>query len=307
MIQDISFEFSGGTKTVTLQTRANDLPLRSEISKQCEWLKIAVEFDMVSIQAQPTYDYKERSAVIHVYNSFDNCVDIRVKQNGFSGIGIKCDSTIVLKDSYFDNYKYYNYYISIYGGNTQNVVCNALKNHITQVWDNSAMFNDYIIKIPRGLSGKYTLKHSEYTNYKKYCKEKHIQFDEEKVKREIEIIQLTNEDMIGTMMVTYNGTEYNTFDTIPINAKYGKDTIIDIVSTSYIKQVTPIKHIVVENSGVGIMESPSWLNIEIISNTIHITPKERNNLTTRYFKLKVYNQTNPNQFINLDLKQESGD
>lgn len=306
MTQEIFFKYPGGDETITFNVNANTIPLRYEINKESDWINVDIQFDTLSIHVAPTYDYKSRKETISVFDSNNNQIDLIVTQEGFDGIDLQCDKRVVLHHSYFDMSEYYNFYVTVYGGKTQELVCKQIQTQINKVWDNSDMYNDFIIKIPKGLSGMFTIKHSEYTNYKKYCKEHNIKFEENKVKRVIEIVQINEEDTIGEMIIDYNGVEYNTRSIIPVIITNDTPITLNVISTKYAHPISRTKYEIIDTKQVDVNKTPSWLSVKVNDEKINIEATNRNTFGDRVYRMKVTNRTNSHQFLFVDIKQKSG-
>lgn len=306
MEKEIVFGYKGGREELKLNVNPLALPITFEICDNPKWVMLKVENNILTVDAAQTYDYRPRECRIELTNAFGTKLTAMVRQEGFEGIDLQCDKMAVLHHSYFDVSPSYNFYVTVYGGNTQELVCKKLKEYITKVWDNSDMYNDFIIKIPRGLSGTYTIKHSEYSNYKKYCKENGIRFDESKVKREIEIVQITEADNIGDMVLEYDGTRYGIGEVVPVTIKYGEQSEIDVISTRYMHQISYTKYEVIDTKQVSCEKTPDWINVWYGEGKIILAAPFKNNFSDRTFRMRVTNKTNSHQYIVVEVKQKSG-
>lgn len=302
----ITFKYTGGQESITLNVMPYALPVTYVIDTNVSWLEINVEFTKVTFIASPTFDYVPRSAVVKLVNNAGSEIIVEVKQEGYDGIGLECDNNVVLTDSYFHMNEYYNFYITVYGGETQELVCNKLKPNIEKVWDNSDMYNTFIIKIPKNLNGKYRIKHSEYSKYKKYCQETGIPFDETKVMRDINIIHISENDIVGKMRLEYKDIIYETRSEIPVTVTSKNETEINIISTEYYHQISRTKYEIIDNKEVDLQNYPHWLSVRLENNRIILKANESNKLSPRIIDIRVTNRTNPHQYIDLLIKQESG-
>lgn len=302
----LNFKYGGGTEEITLNVMPYALPITYRFDNTTEWVTIDIDFTKVTFTVKPTFDYKSRTSNITLLNSVGSEIPITIIQSGYEGIGLECDNNVVLHHSYYDMSNNYNFYVTVYGGQTQELKCGKLQNYIEKVWDNSDMYNTFIIKIPDGLNGKYLLKHSEYSNYKKYCKSCGIDFDEKKVAREINIVQISENDTVGNMCLKYNGNIYETRSEIPVTISSEKDSIIQIISTEYYHQISRTKYEIIDNKEVDLSECPMWISSKIDNNSIILKATEINRLTPRLCKLRVTNRTNSHQYVDLLIKQESG-
>jgi hypothetical protein len=301
----IEFGYQGGKESFLLKTIGTDLPITYNINNDdCEWVQIDIIQNSVNITVQPTYDFVDRVCLISLFNSQKQELKLEVKQIGFQGIGLYCEKSLVLYKSYYDTNKYYNFYVTVYGGKTQDIVCQKLKNNIKKVWDNSDMYNDYIIQVPQELSGSFQIKHSEYNNYKKYCKKNNINFDESKVLKNIDIVQITSEEAVGEMVVSIDNVVYKTGDDIRINIDTENDVNMDILSMKYKHQLSRTAYEIVDNRDIDYGMYPQWLNITRNGDTVSFKAKEKNHGVSRCFKLKLTNRTQPHQFIEIFVTQK---
>jgi hypothetical protein len=301
--KDINFTHKGGVEVVTFNALPNVLPLTYKLSEDITWLHIKLENNVIVIECDITYDYNNREVLIEILNNKGNKVFLNVKQQGFNDINIRCDSTLVLRTHYFLKHNFYKFYVTIYGGATQDLICEDIQDNIIKVWDNSNMYNDFLINICENLSGVFTLKHSEYDNYKEYCLKNNIFFDEKRVKRDIEIVQITDDDALGEMVLKYDNKIYNRGDIIPVNITYNNVSIIEIEKMVYTKQVSLKKYEVVTDKNVDYSNVPDWIEIKKLDDKLYISATKTNNYTPRVFRLRLTNSTNPHQYIYLDIKQ----
>jgi hypothetical protein len=273
------------------------------LDNDCDWLCINIQHSKIVVNVKPTYTFLNRECLVHIYNSQNNELQLLIKQKGFEGIGLYCEKSVVLYKLYYDTAKYYNFYVTVYGGETQNLVCNELTQYIKQVWDNSDMYNDYIIQVPKELSGNFQIKHSEYDNYKKYCKRNKIKFDESKVLRTIDIVQISSEEAIGEFVIKVGDKIYKTGDKVDVTINNKTTTDIEIVSMEYIHQISRTAYEKVNNTDVDYGEYPYWLNIERENDVIKLKASEKNIGGNRCYKLKLTNRTQPHQFIDINVTQ----
>ncbi len=299
----IEFEYQGGEENVLLKLSGDMLPITYKLDNDCDWLYINIQHSKIVINVKPTYNFLNRDCLVHIYNSQNNELQLLIKQKGFEGIGLYCEKSVVLYKLYYDTAKYYNFYVTVYGGETQNLVCNELTQYIKQVWDNSDMYNDYIIQVPKELSGNFQIKHSEYDNYKKYCKQNKIKFDESKVLRTIDIVQISSEEAIGEFVIKVGDNIYKTGDKVDVTINNKTTTDIEIVSMEYIHQISRTAYEKVNNTDVDYGEYPYWLNIERENDVIKLKASEKNIGSNRCYKLKLTNRTQPHQFIDINVTQ----
>lgn len=299
----IEFEYQGGEENVLLKLSGDMLPITYKLDNDCDWLCINIQYSKIVVNVKPTYNFLNRECLVHIYNSQNNELQLLIKQKGFEGIGLYCEKSVVLYKLYYDTAKYYNFYVTVYGGETQNLVCNELTQYIKQVWDNSDMYNDYIIQVPKELSGNFQIKHSEYDNYKKYCKRNKIKFDESKVLRTIDIVQISSEEAIGEFVIKVGDKIYKTGDKVDVTINNKTTTDIEIVSMEYIHQISRTAYEKVNNTDVDYGEYPYWLNIERENDIIKLKANEKNIGSNRCYKLKLTNRTQPHQFIDINVTQ----
>lgn len=304
--KDINFTHKGGTEVVKLIVSPTLLPLRYELNDKIEWINIDIQYNSITVKVLPTFDFNNRECELKILNNNNQEVILNIKQEGFKEIEIHCDNSLVLHHSYFSKHKKYGFYVSVYGGKNQNLICNELQDKIVKVWDNSDMYNDFIIRVSKELSGKFTLYHSEYDEYKKYCQENSIYFDESKVKKEIEIMQISEEDTIGEMIIKYGKKKYKTKDNIIINIKHGEEIELKIVDMFYKRQLSLKKYEVITNKDVDLTLTPDWLNAKIEGEIIKISTTGVNKFSNRSCSFRINNKNNQHQYITVNILQESG-
>lgn len=302
--KNIYFDYNGGTEAVVLNVNPSALPISVDYNN-AEWINVDINLDNIKVNVGTTYDYADRQEDVHIFNANGNELILNVYQSGYEGISINCDEQVVLSDSYYSMSNQYGVYVTVYGGKNQEVTCKELKPYIRKVWDNSDEYNDFVINIPKGLSGEFVLQHAEYSRYRSYCKEHGIPFQDSKVKRKLNIVQITEKDKIGTMVIAINGIQYSSSPNEPIIIiKYGEDMIIDVVSTKYIHQISNTKYEVIDGMDVDITYMPSWIKVERDGNKIILSARDKVTLTNRKCKLRLTNKTNSHQFIDLIIEQK---
>lgn len=301
----IKFDYTGGKYIQDFQIRGTNLPWTYECD--ADWIELTAGATSLIIVVNCIYDFNTRVGTVKVFDRFRNEIDLVVEQTGYYDLSVEMPSDIVLYHSYYDENDTYNVYLTVYGGPTQNIKCKELEPYLQKIWDNSDMYNDFMIRIPQTLSGTFSVKHSDYTQYKKFCKENGLEYPKDKLEKKISITQVSVEDVIGEMVVKYNDNEYtNNGESFEVDVSYVNITEIEIVSTKFMVVNSMTKCSVVENSPVSVSKLPIWLDATVIGNKIKLTCNEKNNFGDRLSSFKIENTENTRQYIMVDVKQKSG-
>ena len=216
-------------------------------------------------------------------------------------------SDVVLYHSYYDENDSYDVYLTVYGGPVQNIDCKELEPYTQKIWDNSDMYNDFMLRIPQSLKGEFNVKHSDCDTFKKFCEENNMEYPQDKLEKKLTITQVTAEDVVGEMVVEYNGKRYtNNGEPMNIEVGYNKLTQIKVISTKYMIVESRTKCRVITDSPVNVQNGISWLDVDIKDNVITIKCNEKNNFADRSTELRIENTNNSRQYIKLNIKQKSG-
>ena len=303
-MKKILFDYVGGERKVQLDIMNFRLPFT--ISHELmNWFDVKINCDIVIIAVKPIYDFVDREFDLVLCDANNKEYPIHIKQNGFKGLELYCNSSLVLNNNFFKTSHFYNFYVTVYGGKTQKLVCDKLEKYIDQVWDNSDMYNDFVIRVPEGVVGKFILKHSDYDEYKKYCKDNGVFFDESKVKKEITITQLDMEDKIGYIILKIGDTIYHGFKEINLPIVYTKPIKIKILSTKFLKEKSKSEYEVRNEKEVDWGWYPPWLDVRREGDYIIIKATEKNNSCDRSYALELSNHWNLWQKTKLIIYQKS--
>lgn len=303
MTKTIEFDYKGGEYTQKIAISGDNLPWRYNCTDT--WIKVATSPTLLKIEVYPTYDFKKRESNIEIFDKFDNKIVLHVVQNGYTDLRVECPKSIVLYHTYYDTSDFFNVYLTIYGGSRQEPSCNALKPYITKVWDNSNVYNDFIIRVPKTLSGEYTIEHMDARAFRKYCKENGISYDNSSLKKTLTITQLSTKDVIGEMVINIDDVEYRSGDecVIEINEKEYKQ--IKIISTRFIRLKSHTEYEVVDTCNVDITKMTRWIECINESGNICMRAKETNMLSPRQCAIRLVNNDNPHQFIDITVVQNT--
>lgn len=301
MTKKISFEYKGGEYIQKLSIRGENLPWRYECNE--DWITITTGPTSLTISVAPTYDFRKREGNINIYDKFNNKLTLNVVQTGYMDLRIECPSSIVLYHTYYDLNDLFSVYLTIYGGERQEPSCNQLKPYISKVWDNSALYNDFVIRVPKTLEGTFTIEHMEARQFRKYCKENHIEYDNSLLKKTITITQLTAEDIVGEMVINIDGVNYKSGQEciVYINEKEAKT--IDIVSTKFIKLKSNTEYDIIDNKNVELTKMARWVDVTNKPGSILIKANDANMLTERQCLGRIVNTDNPHQYIDILIRQ----
>lgn len=302
----INFDYTGGRYTQNFNIRGTNLPWRYE----CEdsWIVISTGAMSLTVEVGTIYDFNTRTGVVKVFDKFNNEIDLIVEQTGYYSLSVEMPSNVVLYQNYYNENQSYDVYLTVYGGPNQMIKCKELEPYIQKVWDNSDMYNDFILRIPQTLKGDFTVKHSDYTAFKKFCKNNGIDYPKGDLEKKLSIVQVTAEDAVGTITVVYDGKEYtNNGETIEIDVNYTNPVEINVISTEYIVVMSKTEYSIVKDSPVGVPTVPEWLDVEVIGKKIKLKCNEKNNFNDRYSIIRLENKQNTQQYIPIKIRQKSGE
>ena len=302
-MKTVEFNYKGGEYTQKISIRGENLPWRYECN--VDWIKVTTGATFLTFTVDPVYDYKKREGYIDIFDKFNNKLTLQVVQTGYTDLRIECPSSIVLYHTYYDLNEVFSVYLTIYGGELQEPSCNALKPYISKVWDNSAVYNDFVIRVPKTLDGTFTIEHMEARQFRKYCKENNIEYDNSALRKTITITQLTAEDVVGKMTIMVDGVSYSSGDACVIEIDDKQDKRIDIVSTRFIKLKSNTEYEVVDNKNVEATKMARWIDITNKPGFIMIKANEPNMLSPRQCIIRLVNVDNPHQFLDILVKQKT--
>lgn len=298
----IKFDYVGGTQTQKFNICGTNLPWRYKCDT--EWITIETGATSIIITVPTTYDFHDRSGVISLFDRFDNKLEILVEQKGYYNLSVECSKSLVLYHSYYDTHKNFDFYVTIYGGTNQKPICKELEDNLIQVWDNSDMYNDYILRITEDINGDYTIEHSEAKEFISYCKENGIEYDNSKLIKNISITQVNTDDVIGEIDITVNGEKYKSGDECKVTVNNTDWLDITIDSTKYIHVNSYTDYSVIDDRIVDCQQMADWLECKSIKGLVKIKATEENLFNDRYTNLRLINRTNAHQYIDILVEQK---
>lgn len=306
MTKTVKFEFNGGEYVQRISARGENLPWRYEC--QADWVTITAGTSELKISVVPTYDYHNRQTDIDIFDRYNNRLTLTVLQYGYYDLKVECPRQLVMYSSYYDTSDYFNVYLTIYGGERQEPSCTALKPYISKVWDNSSLYNDFVIKVPKDLDGDYVIEHMDARQYRKYCKQNGIPYDNSKLRKNITIKQFSENDVIGEMVISVDGKTYRSSDSDEIKVEIGTSVSkeINILSTKFVKIKSNTEYEIVDNRNVYVTNMACWVDYHNKPGTILLKGNDDNMLSDRECCCKIVNSDNPHQFINITLIQKCG-
>lgn len=301
----IKFDYNGGEYTQNLKIVGTNLPWRYECDN--DWIFVSTAATTITVYVRPIYDFETRTGIVRVYDKFNNELDLIVEQTGYYDLSIEIPSNVVLYETYYDNNQTYDVYVTVYGGPVQYVDCGDLSGYIEKVWDNSEMYNDFMVRIPKDLKGDFIVKHSDWAKFKEFCDKMGMEYPKEQLEKKINIVQVSIDDVIGEMVVEVNGEEYtNKSDVFELEVNSFKSVDINIKSTKFTVVESRTSYRVVRNSEVIVPVTPYWLDVKYSPGKIFLKCNERNNFDDRYTEIMLQNSDNSKQKIIIQLKQKSG-
>ena len=301
----ITFDYNGGEYTQNLKIKGTNLPWRYECND--DWILVTKTATAITVYTRPIYDFDTRTGTVKVYDKYNNELDLVVEQTGYYDLSIEMPTDVVLSYNYYKENDSYDVYITVYGGPLQYVDCKELEPYTQKVWDNSDMYNDFMVRIPQSLSGEFIIKHSDCEKFKEFCEEHGMEYPKGQLEKKLNIVQVSADDVIGEMVIDINGEEYtNKSDIFEVEVSYDKPVNINIVSTKFIVVESKTKYRVIKNSDVIIPTVPHWLDAKYKSDKIELRCTEVNNFADRYSEIMLQNKDNPRQTIRMQIKQKSG-
>lgn len=294
----------GGQKTQNFKIRGTNLPWTYE----CEdgWIAIKSGATSLTMDVRTIYDFNPRVGAIKVFDRFRNEIDLTVEQTGYYDLSVEMPTTVVLYEGYYDDNDTYDVYLTVYGGPSQMIDCKELKPYIQKVWDNSDMYNDFLLRIPKTLAGTFKIKHSDADEFRVFCKENNINYPKDEMEKKLTIVQVGENDVIGEMIIEYGGERYtNRDETKQIDVCYDKPYEIEVISNTFTTVLSKTEYKVTDNSPVEISVSPDWLDIKKLGNKFILQCKRQNMFADRYSMIKLVNSLNPRQYITINLRQEN--
>jgi len=301
----ITFDYNGGEYTQDLKIRGTNLPWKYECNDS--WILVSTAATAITVYVRPIYDFNSRIGVVKIYDKYNNELDLIVEQTGYYDLSIEMPTDVVLYQNYYEENSSYDVYVTVYGGPLQYVDCKELEPYTQKVWDNSDMYNDFMVRIPQTLSGKFTVKHSDCEKFETFCKEHGMEYPKDQLEKKLNIVQVTADDVIGEMAININGEEYtNKSGIFEIEVGYDKPVEINIVSTKFIVVESKTKYRIVRGSDVIIPTYPLWLDVKYKTNKIVLQCSEKNNFADRYSEIMLQNKDNSRQTIRIQIKQKSG-
>lgn len=300
----INFDYTGGEKTQNFNIRGTNLPW----SYECEddWIGIKTGATSLNMDVRTIYDFNTRSGLVKVFDRFRNELDLIIQQTGYQDLSIEMPTKVVLYEDYYENNDTYDVYLTVYGGPQQMVDCEKLQPYIEKVWDNSNMYNDFLLRIPKTLEGTFTVRHSDAKSFMKFCQENGLKYPKEQMEKKLTIAQITKADVIGEMIIEYNGERYTNNDEIKqIDVCYDKPFEIEVISNKFTSVISKTEYKIVENSPVEITVFPDWLDVKKVGRKFTLQCKQQNMFADRYSMIKLVNTENINQYITINIKQET--
>lgn len=300
----INFDYKGGQYTQNFKIRGTNLPWTYE----CEdgWIGITTGATNLNMDVRTVYDFNTRKGTIKVFDRFKNEIDLNIEQTGYYDLSVEMPTTIVLYEDYYKENDTYDVYLTVYGGPLQYIDCKKLEPYIEKVWDNSDMYNDFILRIPKKLKGTFTVKHSDCEVFKNFCKENGMKYPKHELEKKLTIVQVSEKDAVGEMVIEYGGEKYTNYsETKQIDVCYDKPFEIEVVSTEFMSVKSKTEYNIVKNSPVEMSVVPNWLNVKKVGNKFILQCKRKNMFADRYSMIKLVNKNNTRQFIDINIRQEN--
>ena len=300
----ITFDYKGGKYTQNFHIRGTNLPWTYE--SDSPWIAITTGATSITMEVLPIYDFNTRTGRVKIFDKFKNEIDLIVEQTGYYDLSLEMPETVVLYHDYYDKNKTYDVYFTVYGGPVQNITCKKLQSYIDKVWDNSDMYNDFVLRIPQTLKGNFNVKHSDCDSFKKFCEENGLEYPKSQLEKKIEIVQVSTDDVIGEMVIKIGDEEY-TNDGVVHNLVIDSTnlTTLNVISTKFITVQSKTKYKVVTDSDIEISDTPNWVESKVCGRRITLKANSMNNFDNRITTFKVYNSQNPRQYISFKLIQKS--
>ena len=300
----IEFGYDGGTNTQRLKVRNDNLPVTFECGS--EWLSVSVAIPYVTITASPNYGLGSRSGSVVLHDRFGNSIAFDVRQDWFRDVRIECLDEIAIPYTYYNGRDSYDIYVTVYGGNDKSFKTKGLTKMTEKVWNASGTYQDYIIHIPHGTSGNYTLTHRNAEEYRQCCLDEGVEPDMNSVKRKLSIIQLTEDDMTGIMKIDVGGKHATAGSHIEVGIAYGSDVQATVKKCSYKRMGDDGAVHDVEESVLSVSDLPDWMKSAQSDGVISFTALSPNPFANeRRADIKLSSPSNPKLYTTISFVQQS--
>lgn len=303
MSKTVTFDYNGGTYTQKLKIKGTNMPWRYECDSS--WIKVSTGATSLTLSVENTFNFRDRNGIIKIIDKFNNQLNLNVVQIGYRNLSVECASDVVISEEYYNGNNTFDYYITVYGGPTQKVICKDFDPYIEMVWDNSNLYNDFMIRIPHELKGNFTVRHSDADAYIQYCKENNIEYDLSKLEKNVTIHQVSKQDKIGEIQLEYNGNTYTNNDKLEVVIDNKNWIPIIVTSNEYIRIDSDTKCTVVNNRLMDLSLMAQWVDYTTQENVVRLKAKTENPFTARRCKVRLTNHTNQLQYMDISVVQNT--
>lgn len=301
MSKTITFDWAGGKYTQKIKVNGNNLPWGFKCGE--DWIKVQQSMTALDITVDKVYDFLDRSGLVTIYDSGGHTLELKVEQTGYRDLCIECAPNIVIYEDVYEDGKPFDMYITVYGGQTQKVVCKEIEQYLELVWDNSDSYNDFMFHIPQQVSGKFTVRHSDADAFIAYCKKYGIPYDESKLEKTITVTQLTKADKIGEILLEYDGKVYSMHDNMEVVVDKNIWTELKVLTTKYVKILSNVEYEIIDNQQLNPSLMAQWLTVDAKKGLVKLKASSTNPFTDRYCRLRLTNAANSLQYIDIRILQ----
>lgn len=298
-MNEINFEYYGGEQTVLIDSnrmwniRSNTL---------CSWISTEKTATGIIVRVEENPNINNRECLIIIDDGSKDGVSVFVKQTGYTNFLVDISEYVAIPYTYYTENNVYELPFRVYGGSTQAVQQNELYGKIEKIWDNSDLFNDYVLKITQDINGTFVFRHSDYNEYEEYCKKNGVYFQPQPLVKKLTIVNVGKDMMDGYAIFEYKGTRYT--NTLPslVGVTYNSVTTIDINHMSFFD--SGLNYI--DECPIDITIKGDWINVKYDEKTkkIYLKCKKRNYFSGRRCEMIIKNKLNNKQAFKTILEQK---
>lgn len=293
----------GGEFRIRVDVGADGLPL--SCSADSEWISVKSVLGELSVIVGPNTGFGDRHGSVTVTDRGGSVYKYTVTQGWYEDVRIECPEEAVIPYTYYDTHEYYQVYVTVYGGETQGFKTRGLTKYTEKVWSASASYKDYVIRIPKGVSGVYTLTHSDLSSYEGYCSEHGIPFDRERVVKKMRIRQVSEEDMLGTMQVDTGHGVATEKSKVEIPVGFMDEIHMELLSCSHVSCGSDGLYVEVADKTVICSCLKDWVSCRCEGSDAYASVVRPNPFAKeRRADIKVSSPSNPKLFAIVTLVQK---
>lgn len=298
-MNEINFEYYGGEQMVLINSnrmwdiRSNTL---------CSWISTEKTATGIIVKVEENSNINSRECLIIVDDGSKDGIPILVKQTGYTNFLVDISEYVAIPYTYYTENDVYKLPFRVYGGSTQSVQPNELSDKIEKIWDNSNLFNDYVLNITQDMNGRFIFKHSDYNEYAEYCEKNGIYFQSQLLVKKLTIVNVGKDMMDGYVVFEYKGREYTNMLPSLVSVTYNSVSVININHMSFFDGELNY----IDECPIDITVKGDWVNVKYDEKTkkIYLKCKNRNYFSDRRCDIIIKNRLNNKQVFKTILEQK---